>query len=571
MAEPSAPSRREFLVTLMGVTLGAFFMPASDVEAASEDSDSPLPRLDILGLPAGGRDRDGFPYVVYVRGDGETMVWWAADEEEFADLRRFYLATRNPGCPNVSESDVFPIKYPDEQRRLLASIARRPEDDSLRLRYAKWLEQQGDPRGEFIRVDLMTDRISESDPRYKPALDRYWELLDQHGETWFRPLAALGLWPTMGAEFCPYYWLRRGVIDWVEVNVAGVLPDKTKLLFQAAPAITQLSIQVDNLDVAAIVARPELRQIRSLAFSPHFASTFLEQEDDPSAFSCEGMRALVNSKNLPQLESLDVSSSRLGDDGFKMLVASPLFSRLLDLNVGFSKLTCRAVELLESTPATSRIERFKIYRNELGGEGVRRILLSSKFARLKELDVQAIDIEPQALDELPGAAPDGLEILKAALCSMGDSNGQSLLDWLSQSALIEVDFENNDFSAAVVSSLRKLKHLRRLDLNNNPIGDEGAKELAALSLETLSIDQCGITASGVEAIASAAQLGGLQRLNLQRNDIGVAGAEALAKSPYLGQLASLVVGTDTVGEEGAKLLRKRFGDAVALGEDSEVA
>src|SRR5271165_3238904 len=52
------------------------------------------------------------------------------------------------------------------------AIAEAPEDTARRLVYADWLEEQGDPRAEFIRADLRLAAMSADD------LDRPW-LQDQ--------------------------------------------------------------------------------------------------------------------------------------------------------------------------------------------------------------------------------------------------------------------------------------------------------------------------------------------------------------------------------------------------------
>src|SRR5262245_1109610 len=57
---------------------------------------------------------------------------------------------------------------PDEVHFLLAVDAH-PDDRATRLVYADWLDEQGDPRAELIRV--------EEEMRAAPASsDRYWEL-----------------------------------------------------------------------------------------------------------------------------------------------------------------------------------------------------------------------------------------------------------------------------------------------------------------------------------------------------------------------------------------------------------
>jgi uncharacterized protein (TIGR02996 family) len=58
----------------------------------------------------------------------------------------------------------------------LQDIIESPEDDSLRLIYADWLEEQGDPRGELIRVRCRLARLADSDPQHPLLLQREREL-----------------------------------------------------------------------------------------------------------------------------------------------------------------------------------------------------------------------------------------------------------------------------------------------------------------------------------------------------------------------------------------------------------
>ena len=51
--------------------------------------------------------------------------------------------------------------------RISAAIVASPDDDTLRLVYADWLDEKGDPRGTFIRLDLA---LAEVPPRADSAL-----------------------------------------------------------------------------------------------------------------------------------------------------------------------------------------------------------------------------------------------------------------------------------------------------------------------------------------------------------------------------------------------------------------
>src|SRR5262249_49796589 len=69
----------------------------------------------------------------------------------------------------------------------LAEMAERPEDDGLRLVFADWLDDHGDPApAEFIRLQCGPDRTAPA------AISRADELLQAHRAEWEAPLRAIG-------------------------------------------------------------------------------------------------------------------------------------------------------------------------------------------------------------------------------------------------------------------------------------------------------------------------------------------------------------------------------------------
>jgi len=73
-----------------------------------------------------------------------------------------------------------------DERAFLRAITARPEDDLPRLIYADYLDERGDPRGEFIRVQVALGRPdtpwSDGDVRQLRARERL--LLYQHRSAW---------------------------------------------------------------------------------------------------------------------------------------------------------------------------------------------------------------------------------------------------------------------------------------------------------------------------------------------------------------------------------------------------
>ena len=56
----------------------------------------------------------------------------------------------------------------NEERAFVAAILERPDDDVTKLVYADWLEEQSDPRGEYLRLMLQV-RLVEVIPSPFPG------------------------------------------------------------------------------------------------------------------------------------------------------------------------------------------------------------------------------------------------------------------------------------------------------------------------------------------------------------------------------------------------------------------
>src|SRR5262245_16421863 len=106
-------------------------------------------------------------------------------------------------CGNISVSE-WPCEQPIMPSLLsfLDELKQNPDDDALRLIFADWLMEQGDPRGEFIRLQVECARLPLDDPRLAILEQREIELRETHRHAWFGPLV------TGAAEWS----CRRGLI-----------------------------------------------------------------------------------------------------------------------------------------------------------------------------------------------------------------------------------------------------------------------------------------------------------------------------------------------------------------------
>jgi uncharacterized protein (TIGR02996 family) len=97
-----------------------------------------------------------------------------------------------------------------EKDRFIQAILGDPDDMSIRLVYADWLEERGDRRGEFLRLEAALIGLPREDERWSGMAARLRELRATIDRDW---LTALGRSPIELCELpfafqCPRQWDR---------------------------------------------------------------------------------------------------------------------------------------------------------------------------------------------------------------------------------------------------------------------------------------------------------------------------------------------------------------------------
>jgi uncharacterized protein (TIGR02996 family) len=106
----------------------------------------------------------------------------------------------------------------------LQDIIDHPDDDTPRLIYADWLEERGDPRGDFIRLQCELARMAADDPRQPTWQQRERWLQAEHPEFVGRELR----------ELAKGWTFRRGFVEAVTVS-APVYLERIEELLRLAP------------------------------------------------------------------------------------------------------------------------------------------------------------------------------------------------------------------------------------------------------------------------------------------------------------------------------------------------
>jgi carbon storage regulator CsrA len=215
-----------------------------------------------------------------------------------------------------------PPPRPPEEMAFVQAVLETPDDEGIRLIFADWLEERGDPWGEFIRVQCRLAGLPAKDERRRDLQARERALWAEHGEKWRSYLP-----PVLRSSA-----FERGFVESVHLHVADFLVHAEEI-FAAAP-VRRLRVRWQN-SVAALVASGFLARLTELdlggvaitdndvtllAASPHVASLRCLVLRN-NAVGDAGAAALARSPHLGNLLRLDLSGNRIGQAGAAVLRA----------------------------------------------------------------------------------------------------------------------------------------------------------------------------------------------------------------------------------------------------------
>ncbi len=231
-----------------------------------------------------------------------------------------------------------------EASGFLARIRERPNDDGPRLIYADWLDEQGDPRGEFIRVQLALARLPEDDRRRAKLRHVERDLLGRYADLWSEPFRGLATGPVFS----------RGFVEEVKVTARQLLayPDA---LFAAGP-VSHLHLLDLGSHLVPALALPQLLKLSGL-------TVFAQHLGPPLA------RAVAESPFLANLTEMRLARNRLGDDGAECVAASPHLANLEVLDLGENELGEAAARALAGSTRLGRLRRLEVGGNAIGPAG----------------------------------------------------------------------------------------------------------------------------------------------------------------------------------------------------------
>jgi uncharacterized protein (TIGR02996 family) len=370
-------------------------------------------------------------------------------------------------------------------------IAAAPDDDAPRLVYADWLEERGDPRGTFVRVQCALARLPSEHPRRRELEQVEDELFQTHGAAWAHGVAGR----VSGYKF------RRGFIDEITLRAEAFLENAPILLRQGT-----------------------IRTVHLLNAVGHVG-------------------ALARSLYLTRIRALDLCGNQLWDNAAQLLARSPAVRGVTSLDLSFNSLSSVGVQALAAAKSWPRLQSLDLRGNDRIDDRGAAALARAVMPALATLDLRDCRLGPAGLWALiRGKALPKLADFGYAGNALGDGGARALAASPRLATLLlstkTIDLSHTGLTPVGLRTLLaddRLAGVRTLRLDGNGLADAGAAALAAARLPQLCelyLSGNDITDDGAAALAGSPLLGRLHWLSLRDNALTAAADVILRESPY---------------------------------------
>jgi uncharacterized protein (TIGR02996 family) len=276
----------------------------------------------------------------------------------------------------------------NQEDAFLQAIREEPDDDTVRLIFADWLEERGDPRSEFIRLQCALAGMAEEDER-RPALQELAErLLRQHQPRWVGSLSSR----------VTGYAFRRGFVEEITISAAAFITHGREL-FRHHPIRTVRVFSLGMLpDTPAYQGQRSLGDFLQLPYLDRVAALHLSNEE----LGDQRVRALAETARLTGLRLLDLANNGLTVASIHALAASPHLGQLTTLVLNRNPLDSLGVQALAGSALAARLTWLELNQTRLANSGARALLESPHLAGLKRLSLGGNDVSASLLEALVG-------------------------------------------------------------------------------------------------------------------------------------------------------------------------
>jgi uncharacterized protein (TIGR02996 family) len=389
------------------------------------------------------------------------------------------------------ETTPVPKKAPSSLRESLEqALVDDPDDLGNHMAHADYLNEQGDPLGEFIRIQLSLEDATKPAEERKALQQQEAKLLKKHGPEWLGDLAPYLLQKKKKSDPGVHvkYTFRRGWLDDLEAHSFTV--DFTRALARSPATRLLRRLQLDDNAYEEegeyepgddLPADDYFPQLHPLLRSPYLTNvrTFIlgefvtpdeEDEADDGAISChtEGQAAVGLVKLMPKLEELYLLGH--GVDTVQLFSLKTLTElRVLMVYHNNSYPLAR----LANNPSLGKLTQLLCHPHALDDE----------YAYIREPAVKAL----VNATNLPS-----LTHLRLRLSDMGDKGMKTIVASGILKRLKMLDLRHgrvSDVGARTLAGCPDLKNLELLDLTNNALTEEGIEVLKATGVNLVAESQ----------------------------------------------------------------------------------
>ena len=357
---------------------------------------------------------------------------------------------------------------PNLRAALEEALAANPDDLAAHAAYGDLLMEQGDPRGEFVQVQLALEDPACQGDRRRHLLHRY-RMLMANERQWLGDLAQHLIETNIDphrahlGQLNQWHW-ERGWLD--EVNFWRLRPEGAGALAAAPVARLLRRLGIGEGDLGGLEPAPFLRHLRYFRFGE-------EVDFEQGTYNCTAhagdLSPLV--ALMPRLEELHLLARDLY---LKKLFALPSLTALRTLVV-YHERDVYSLDVLAENPAFASLETLRLHPGHaydadgfLPFDEVAALFHSPHLSSLKHLHLHT--------------------------SSMGDEGCEELVESGILERLETLDLRFGRITEAGVNTLLGSPHIGRLSylsLANNQISDEGVAMLRDLDIPTVRCEDQG--------------------------------------------------------------------------------
>jgi uncharacterized protein (TIGR02996 family) len=331
-----------------------------------------------------------------------------------------------------------------EREAFMAAILAAPEEDTPRLVFADWLDEQGGTEDKahaaLIRAQCRAETLPEGN-RDRRKLEREARaILKQYGDRWGKPLK--------DTRVVKSWTFRRGFLDGVKMS-ATAFAQNAKKVFDAAPTVRAAYFPDASNEVRRGLAGCEyLARLAAVDVSHMCTCGYCPIEND--------LRALFSSKHARSLTSLNIAGDRMDAEGMARLAKSSALAGLTSLDVSENSIGPLGVVELGKSKHLKNLVTLNLSKTELGNISLLRLAELKNLPALRHLDLSHNGIGLEGLDAFV-ASPlfAQLSSLNLSGNSFGDAGAKLLVAVPADAELERLDVRSAKLTKRGVDKLKK--------------------------------------------------------------------------------------------------------------------